>query len=240
MSDEFFAGFRDERVALGDVVLRVRHAPAGGTPILLVHGHPRTGATWHQVAARLLAAGHPVVCPDLRGYGASSKPADTADHAPYSKRAMAADLVALMRRLGHRRFLVVGHDRGSYVAFRLAMDHPEPVLGLAVLDGIPIAEALARCTDRFATAWWHWFFFVQPDRPERDQRRPGRLVRRRPGRDGRAGLRRVPGRDPRSGDGARDARGLPGRAGPGSGARRGRPGRRTPGALPGAGGLGDS
>ena len=72
MSDEFFAGFRDERVALGDVVLRVRHAPAGGTPILLVHGHPRTGATWHQVAARLLAAGHPVVCPDLRGYGASS------------------------------------------------------------------------------------------------------------------------------------------------------------------------
>jgi haloacetate dehalogenase len=167
VSDEFFAGFRDERVALGDVVLRVRHAPAGGTPILLVHGHPRTGATWHRVAARLLAAGHPVVCPDLRGYGASSKPADTADHAPYSKRAMAADLVALMRRLGHRRFLVVGHDRGSYVAFRLAMDHPEPVLGLAVLDGIPIAEALARCTDRFATAWWHWFFFAQPDKPER-------------------------------------------------------------------------
>ena len=167
MSDEFFAGFRDERVALGDVVLRVRHAPAEGVPILLVHGHPRTGATWHRVAARLLAAGHPVVCPDLRGYGASSKPADTADHAAHSKRAMAADLVALMRRLGHRRFLVVGHDRGSYVAFRLAMDHPEPVLGLAVLDGIPIAEALARCTDRFATAWWHWFFFAQPDKPER-------------------------------------------------------------------------
>jgi haloacetate dehalogenase len=107
------------------------------------------------------------VCPDLRGYGASSKPADTADHSAQSKRAMAADVVALMHRLGHAWFAVVGHDRGSYVAFRLAMDHPQRVAGLAVLDGVPIVEALERCTDRFATAWWHWFFFAQPDKPER-------------------------------------------------------------------------
>ena len=80
---------------------------------------------------------------------------------------MAGDMVALMRHLGHDRFVVAGHDRGSYVAFRLAMDHPDVVAGLAVLDGVPIAEALARCTDRFATAWWHWFFFAQPEKPER-------------------------------------------------------------------------
>ena len=162
-----FEGFHDDRVNLGEVVLRVRHAAGDGLPVLLVHGHPRTSATWHQVAPRLRAAGHPVICPDLRGYGASSKPASTDDHAPYAKRAMAADLVAVMQRLGHPRFVVVGHDRGSYVAFRLAMDHPAAVAGLAVLDGVPIAEALARCTDRFAAAWWHWFFFAQPDKPER-------------------------------------------------------------------------
>jgi haloacetate dehalogenase len=80
---------------------------------------------------------------------------------------MAADVLALMRRLGHERFAVVGHDRGSYVALRLALDHPHAVSALAVLDSVPIAEALARCTDRFATAWWHWFFFAQPDKPER-------------------------------------------------------------------------
>jgi haloacetate dehalogenase len=162
-----FEGFVDERIDLGEVVLRVRHSPASGTPLLLLHGHPRTGATWHRVAPLLHGAGYTVICPDLRGYGRSSKPATTADHAPYSKRVMAADVLALMHRLGHQRFAVVGHDRGSYVALRLALDHPHAVSALAVLDSVPIAEALARCTDRFATAWWHWFFFAQPDKPER-------------------------------------------------------------------------
>ena len=80
---------------------------------------------------------------------------------------MAGDVVALMRRLGHERFAVVGHDRGAYVAFRTAMDHPEAVTHLAVLDGVPIVEALERCDARFAAAWWHWFFFAQPEKPER-------------------------------------------------------------------------
>jgi haloacetate dehalogenase len=119
------------------------------------------------VAPQLVAAGHTVVCPDLRGYGRSSKPPTTGDHAPYSKRAMAGDVVALLRALGHGRFAVVGHDRGSYVAMRTAMDHPELVSHLAVLDSIPIAEALGRMDARFATAWWHWFFFAQPEKPER-------------------------------------------------------------------------
>jgi haloacetate dehalogenase len=161
-----FEGFVDERIDVGDVVLRVRRSPANGPPILLLHGHPRTEATWHRVAPLLHRAGHTVVCPDLRGYGRSGKPATTSDHAPYSKRVMAADMLALMRRLGHGRFAVVGHDRGGYVALRLALDQSHAVSALVVLDSVPIAEALARCTDQFATAWWHWFFFAQPDKPE--------------------------------------------------------------------------
>ncbi|MBW0103669.1 alpha/beta fold hydrolase [Pseudonocardia sp. KRD291] len=166
MSARFFDGFTDERIDVGDAELRVRHG-GSGPAVLLLHGHPRTGATWHRVAPQLVAAGHTVICPDLRGYGASSKPATTADHAPYSKRAMAADMCALVRKLGHERVLVAGHDRGSYVAFRMALDAPDLVERLAVLDSVPISEALDRCDTRFATAWWHWFFFAQPDTPER-------------------------------------------------------------------------
>jgi haloacetate dehalogenase len=113
--------------------------------------------TWHAVAP-LLARSHPVVCPDLRGYGGSSKPTPAPDHEPHSKRAMARDGVALMRSLGYERFAVVGHDRGSYVAFRLALDHPDAVSHLVVMDSVPIWEALTRCDARFAHDWWHWWF----------------------------------------------------------------------------------
>ena len=108
-----------------------------------------------------------MVCPDLRGYGRSSKPATTSDHAPYSKRAMSEDILAVAQALGHQRFHVAGHDCGSCVASRLTRDHPEAVISVAQLDSVPIIEALERCTDRFATAWWHWFFFAQPNKPER-------------------------------------------------------------------------
>ncbi len=167
MIGSMFEGFTDGSVDVGDdVTLRVRHGGMG-SPVVLLHGHPRTHTTWHLVAPLLVAAGHTVVCPDLRGYGQSSKPPTTADHAPYSKRAMANDVLTLMRRLGHERFAVVGHDRGSYVAMRLALDTPQAVTRLAVLDSVPIAEALDRADARFATAWWHWFFLAQPDKPER-------------------------------------------------------------------------
>jgi haloacetate dehalogenase len=158
-----FEGFTLDHVDVGDAVLRVRHG-GSGPPVLLLHGHPRTHTTWHRVAP-LLAAERTVVCPDLRGYGESSKPPTTPDHEPYSKRAMAGDCVALMRNLGHRQFAVVGHDRGAYVALRTALDYPEAVERLVVLDAVPIAEALARCDARFASAWWHWFFFGQTDKP---------------------------------------------------------------------------
>jgi haloacetate dehalogenase len=161
-----FEGFADERIRLDDVTLRVRFGGAGPA-VLLVHGHPRTGATWHRVAPMLVAAGFTVVCPDMRGYGASSCPAVRPDHSQQSKRSVAGDLLAAMRRLGHQRFHVAGHDRGCYVAMRLALDHPEVVARLAVLDGVPISEALNRCDAQFAQRWFHWFFFAQPDRPER-------------------------------------------------------------------------
>ncbi|NUW36812.1 alpha/beta hydrolase [Nonomuraea sp. SMC257] len=158
-----FENFAADRIDVGEAELFVRHGGAGA-PVLLLHGHPRTHATWHQVAARL-APHHTVVCPDLRGYGRSSKPPPTPHHQPYSKRAMARDMVALMRALGHDRFAVVGHDRGAYVAHRLAVDHPDTVSRLVVLDAVPIGEALARCDARFAASWWHWFFLGQTAKP---------------------------------------------------------------------------
>jgi haloacetate dehalogenase len=160
-----FDTFKLEFIEVPEATLRVRYG-GSGLPVLLLHGHPRTHLTWHKVAP-LLAKTHTVVCPDLRGFGKSSKPADTPDHALSSKRAKANDCVALMKQLGHEHFAVVGHDRGAYTAFRLAMDHPEKVSQLVILDGVPILEALERCTEKFARLWWHWFFFGQPDKPER-------------------------------------------------------------------------
>lgn len=159
-----FDNFSLDTVKLPEATLRVRHG-GSGSPVLLLHGHPRTHATWHRVAP-LLAKNHYVVCPDLRGFGQSSKPEDTADHSGSSKRAKARDCISLMRHLGHERFAVIGHDRGSYTAFRMAMDHPESVTHLGILDGVPILEALERCNAQFATKWWHWFFFAQLEKPE--------------------------------------------------------------------------
>jgi len=160
-----FADFALETLELPEATLRVRHG-GEGPAVLLLHGHPRTHATWHRVAP-LLAQDFTVVCPDLRGFGLSSKPVDSEDHAGSSKRAKARDCLALMRKLGHARFAIVGHDRGAYTAFRTALDYPEAVTHLVVLDAVPIVEALERCTANFAQAWWHWFFYAQPDKPER-------------------------------------------------------------------------
>ena len=120
---------------------------------------------WHRVA-RALAADFRLVIPDLRGYGDSTKPAPAAtpelDHAQHSKRAMAADMVALMRSLGHDRFAVIGHDRGARVAHRLALDHPERVGRLAVIDIVPTLDMYEATDMRFASWYYHWFFLIQP------------------------------------------------------------------------------
>jgi haloacetate dehalogenase len=158
-----FDGFALERIDVGEATLRVRHGGTGPA-ILLLHGHPRTHATWHKVAP-LLAIDFTVVCPDLRGYGESSHPPEQPNHATYSKRAMANDCAELMTRLGHERFAVVGHDRGAYVATRLALDHRERLTHAVIMDGLPIVERLERCDAKFASMWWHWFFFGQTEKP---------------------------------------------------------------------------
>ncbi|MCO6050596.1 alpha/beta hydrolase [Mesorhizobium sp. RP14(2022)] len=160
-----FEGFALDRIQLPGGEVRVRHGGLG-PPLLLLHGHPRTHTTWHRVAP-ILSEHFTVVCPDLPGFGQSFQPIDAPDHRNSSKRAKAKALVELMQTLGFDRFRLAGHDRGSYSAFRLAMDHPQRVERLAILDGVPILEALERTNEKFARAWWHWFFFAQPDKPER-------------------------------------------------------------------------
>ena len=155
-----FEGFHMAMIDIGEATLRVRYG-GDGPPLLLLHGHPQTHAMWHTVAP-LLTRDFTVVAPDLRGYGESSKPPTTADHEPYSKRAMGRDMLALMRHLGFARFGVAGHDRGGRVGYRLALDHPELVTKLAVLDIIPTGEAFRRADMAFGLGYWHWFFLAQP------------------------------------------------------------------------------
>src|SRR5438094_440795 len=138
-----------------------------GPPILLLHGFPQTHLMWRRVAP-LLARRFTVVCADLRGYGQSGCPASTPDHEPYSKRAMARDMVAVMARLGFQNFSVAGHDRGGRVAYRLALDHPTRVDGLAVLDIVPTQGAWHLADARLVTAFWPWSLLAQPEPlPER-------------------------------------------------------------------------
>jgi haloacetate dehalogenase len=155
-----FEGFELSMIDTGEAVIRTRHG-GSGPPLLLLHGHPQTHVMWHKIAPRL-ARDFTVVAADLRGYGDSSKPSTTPDHEPYSKRAMARDMVAAMQRLGFEHFFVVGHDRGARCAYRLALDHPDRVLRLAVLDIIPTGEAFRRANMEFGLGFWHWFFLAQP------------------------------------------------------------------------------
>ena len=138
-----------------------------GPPLLLLHGFPQTHLMWHRVVPPL-ARHFTVVCADLRGYGRSGCPPSTDDHAPYAKRAMAADMVTVMARLGFSRFAVAGHDRGGRVAYRMALDHPDRVSRCAVLDIVPTAAAWERADDRFALGYWPWSLLAQPEPlPER-------------------------------------------------------------------------
>ncbi|MES0127089.1 alpha/beta hydrolase [Mesorhizobium sp. C420B] len=156
-----FEGFSLEQIKLPEATLRVR-VGGGGPPLLMLHGHPRTHATWHRVAP-ILAEEYTVIC---LIFAVSAKPFDMPDHSGSSKRSNARDCLALMYYLGFDRFGLAGQDRGAYTAFRTAMDHPASVSRLAILEAIPIGDALARCDARFASAWWHWFFFAQPEKPE--------------------------------------------------------------------------
>jgi haloacetate dehalogenase len=156
----FFPGFTLETIEVSDGPIRLRRG-GSGPPILLLHGNPQTHAMWHAVAPKL-AKRFTVICPDLRGYGGSLKPPVTPDHAPYAKRAMARDMVAVMKHFGFKRFLVGSHDRGARLAHRLTLDFPERVEKLAVLDIVPTIEHFERTDMAFAMGYYHWFWFAQP------------------------------------------------------------------------------
>jgi haloacetate dehalogenase len=156
-----FSGFESTGIETGVARIFLRRAGAG-PPLLLLHGFPQTHAMWSKVASRL-ASHFTIICPDLRGYGLSSCPASAPDHAPYSKRAMASDMVAVMEQLGFTRFCIAGHDRGGRVAYRLALDHPERVKRLAVLDILPTAEVWDRADATFALGYWPWLLLAQPE-----------------------------------------------------------------------------
>lgn len=163
---ELFPGFTTHRIQTSGTEIRCV-VGGNGPPLLLLHGYPQTHAIWHRVAPPL-ARHYTVVCADLRGYGDSGKPPSDESHAAYSKRAMARDMVEAMRALGHSRFRLVGHDRGARVAHRLCLDHPDAVVKAAVLDISPTRAMYAGTNQAFATAYYHWFFLIQPfDLPER-------------------------------------------------------------------------
>jgi haloacetate dehalogenase len=160
LQHELFPAFEHHRIRTTRGTI---NAVVGGTgpPLLLLHGYPESLLMWHATAP-LLAHRHTVVAADLAGYGASFKPWPATDRVPHSKRAMALDQVELMTRLGHDRFAVAGHDRGGRVAYRMALDHPDRVSRLAVLDVVPTGDVWARIDPAVAHGYWHWSFLAQP------------------------------------------------------------------------------
>jgi haloacetate dehalogenase len=162
-----FDGFERRQIAASGATINLVMRGQGPPVLLLLHGYPQTHAIWHLVAPRL-ARDFTVVAPDLRGYGDSSKPPGGADHSGYGKRAMAFDQVEVMQALGFQCFAVVGHDRGARVAYRLALDHPDRVTHLALLDIVPTHTVFAAVDRTVATHTFHWFFLIQPEPlPER-------------------------------------------------------------------------
>src|SRR5437870_5114966 len=166
MKQVTFEEFATFEVQSEDAGIFLRRAGAGPA-VLLLHGFPETHLMWRSVAP-LLARRFTIVCADLRGYGASGCPASTADHAPYAKRSMARDMVAVMERLGFSRFSVAGHDRGGRVAYRLALDHSARLERIAVLDIVPTETVWARADASLALAYWPWSLLAQAESlPER-------------------------------------------------------------------------
>jgi haloacetate dehalogenase len=158
--------FATTEIDTGETTIFLRRR-GSGQPVLLLHGFPETHLMWRGVAP-LLARNFTVVCADLRGYGQSGCPASTDDHLPYAKRAMARDMATVMEQMGFPRFSVAGHDRGGRVAYRMALDHPDRIERLAVLDILPVDMVWERADTRFALGYWPWSLLAQPEPlPER-------------------------------------------------------------------------
>src|ERR1700722_12633083 len=156
-----FEGFATKRIAVNDVTITYL-TKGDGPPLLLLHGYPQTHVMWHEIAPAL-AERYTVLVPDLRGYGDSSKPPSDDQHLVYSKRNTAADQAALMAALGFKTFMVAGHDRGARVTHRLCLDYPDRVTKAALLDIIPTTEVFKRVNQFVATAYYPWFFLIQPN-----------------------------------------------------------------------------
>jgi len=155
-----FSQFQQMRLNTSNATIHLLKG-GNGYPILLLHGYPQTHVMWHNIAPQL-AQDYTVVATDLRGYGDSSKPQAATNHANYAKRAMSQDQVEVMQQLGYEEFYVVGHDRGARVAHRMALDYPQQLKKLAILDIIPTYDLYATTDQEFATAYYHWFFLIQP------------------------------------------------------------------------------
>jgi haloacetate dehalogenase len=158
--ENYFVGFEHLHVNLEDVSINTFVGGEGEEAILLLHGHPENYLIWRDIAPSL-AQKYRVVVTDLRGYGDSSKPKGLEDHSNYSKRVMANDQVAVMEKLGIKKFHLVGHDRGARVAHRLILDYPEKVLTCTLMDILPTYDMYEQTNCEFATKYWHWFFYIQ-------------------------------------------------------------------------------
>ena len=152
---------KKEKIKSNGIEINVAHG-GKGPPLLLIHGYPQTNLMWHKIAPAL-SEKYYIVCPDLRGYGKSSKPVGVPDHSNYSKREMANDMTGVMKHLGFNSFLAAGHDRGGRVLHRMCLDHPDKVTRACVMDIAPTHHMFITADKEFATGYYHWFFLIQPD-----------------------------------------------------------------------------
>lgn len=154
--------FKNEKILVeDDIFINVTHG-GKGKPLLLIHGYPQTHIMWYKVVEKL-SKEYYIICPDLRGYGDSSKPKGDEKHLIYSKKSMAKDMITLMQKLGFDKFFVAGHDRGARVTHRMCLDYPNNILKACVMDITPTYHMFKNTNQAFATGYYHWFFLIQPD-----------------------------------------------------------------------------
>jgi haloacetate dehalogenase len=156
-----FPGFKHVDLRTKGAIIRLRHG-GSGPPLLLVHGHPVNHVSWYKIAARLAERYH-VVLADLRGYGDSSLPEPGPNNVNYSMRVLAEDMIDVMEQLGHRQFYLGGHDRGARMGHRMCLDHPERVMKVSLIDGLPTHYVFTNTTKDWAIGAWHWLFLAQPE-----------------------------------------------------------------------------
>lgn len=154
--------FKNEKILVEEkIFINVTHG-GKGKPLLLIHGYPQTHIMWYKVVEEL-SKEYYIICPDLRGYGDSSKPKGDEKHLIYSKKSMAKDMITLMQKLGFDKFFVAGHDRGARVTHRMCLDYPNNILKACVMDITPTYHMFKNTNQAFATGYYHWFFLIQPD-----------------------------------------------------------------------------